>query len=30
MQQLNAQVDDEGLPPGQVAQTWLQEEGFVG
>lgn len=30
MQQLNAQVDAEGLPPEQVAQTWLEDNGFLG
>lgn len=30
MQQLNAQVDAEGLPPEAVAQQWLEENGFIG
>jgi len=30
LQGLNAQVDVDGLDPEQVAQQWLEEEGFVG
>lgn len=29
MQELNAQVDEEGLPAEQVAQTWLEDNGFL-
>ncbi|MBA3308608.1 MAG: glycine/betaine ABC transporter substrate-binding protein [Nocardioidaceae bacterium] len=30
MQDLNAQVDEEGLPPEEVAQAWLEDNGFLG
>ncbi|GDY31670.1 glycine betaine ABC transporter substrate-binding protein [Gandjariella thermophila] len=30
LQQLNAAVDIKGQDPAQVAQTWLQDKGFVG
>jgi len=30
MQKLNAQVDVEGLPEEEVAQQWLEENGFLG
>ena len=30
LQQLNAQVDVEGLPVEQVAQKWLEDNGFIG
>lgn len=30
LQQLNAQVDVDGLPVDQVAQRWLEEKGFIG
>ncbi len=29
MQSLNAQVDADGLPPEQVAQKWLEDNGFL-
>ena len=29
MQELNAQVDAEGLPPEQVAEAWLEDNGFL-
>ncbi len=29
MQELNAQVDAEGLPPAQVAERWLEDNGFL-
>jgi osmoprotectant transport system substrate-binding protein len=29
LQQLNAQVDVEGLPEDQVAQKWLEDNGFI-
>lgn len=29
MQQLNAQVDSDGLPAPQVAEAWLEENGFL-
>lgn len=29
MQALNAQVDAEGLPPAQVAERWLEDNGFL-
>ncbi len=30
LQTLNSQVDVDGLPPEQVAQQWLEENGFIG
>lgn len=30
LQQLNAQVDVEGLPVEQVAEKWLEDNGFIG
>jgi glycine betaine/choline ABC-type transport system substrate-binding protein len=30
IQQLNAQVDIQGLQPEDAAQTWLQKKGFIG
>jgi osmoprotectant transport system substrate-binding protein len=30
MQQLNADVDVQGQDPSDVAQTWLQDKGFIG
>jgi osmoprotectant transport system substrate-binding protein len=30
IQQLNAEVDIEGLQPEDAAQTWLQKKGFIG
>jgi len=30
MQDLNAQVDIQGMTPTKVAQTWLQSKGFIG
>ena len=30
LQQMNAQVDVDGLPAEQVAQQWLEENGFLG
>jgi osmoprotectant transport system substrate-binding protein len=30
LQELNAQVDAEGLPPEQVAEAWLEDNGFLG
>jgi osmoprotectant transport system substrate-binding protein len=30
LQQLNAQVDVDGLPVEQVAQKWLEDNGFIG
>ncbi|TDE45291.1 glycine betaine ABC transporter substrate-binding protein [Nonomuraea mesophila] len=30
MQQLNAQVDVEGMEPGKVASDWLDKQGFLG
>jgi osmoprotectant transport system substrate-binding protein len=30
LQQLNAQVDVDGLPVDQVAQRWLEDNGFIG
>jgi osmoprotectant transport system substrate-binding protein len=30
LQQLNAQVDVDGLPEDQVAQRWLEDNGFIG
>ncbi|HET7326934.1 MAG TPA: glycine betaine ABC transporter substrate-binding protein [Nocardioidaceae bacterium] len=30
MAELNAQVDDEGLPPEAVAEAWLEDNGFIG
>ncbi len=29
LQKLNAQVDVDGLPPEDVAKTWLQDNGFI-
>jgi osmoprotectant transport system substrate-binding protein len=30
LQDLNAQVDVEGLTEDEAVQDWLQEEGFIG